>query len=101
MNTINNPDFQACFVNTTNPPVKVIHLGWIAKVGLEEAQLSEIVEEWYPHPDAPDISFIQLVRIHIRETAKRGTGNAAKIELLHHAQTNIDGSVIAKNSEYR
>lgn len=81
--------FSACFVNTLQKPIKTIHLGWIANINQETASLSEIVEEWYLHPDAPDCSYIQLTNIHIRECCQINDPKAAKIELLKHAQDNI------------
>jgi len=89
MKSIITDGFSACFVNTLNKPVKTIHLGWIANVNEETASLSEIVEEWHLHPDAPNESYIQLTRIHHRESYKKNDPKAAKIHLLKHAQDNI------------
>jgi hypothetical protein len=58
------------FVNTEDPPLKTKHICYFTKSEGTEYELYEVVEEYFPHPDAPDYCMLPCFKIYNRDKRK-------------------------------
>lgn len=58
------------FVNTSDPPLYTKHICYFTRGDGTEFELCEVVEEYFPHPDAPDDATIQCLNIYNRDKRK-------------------------------
>lgn len=58
---------QVYFVNTEDCPLKTKHICYFAKDSGTEIELYEVVEEYFPHPDAPDELMVQCIKVYCRD----------------------------------
>ena len=58
---------QVYFVNTVNPPLQVKHICYFTRGDGEKFVLYEVVEEYFPHPDAPDDAMVQCLKVYNRD----------------------------------
>lgn len=83
--------FQACFVNSETPPNKTKHISWFVREesieGVPHFSLYEVVEEEFPHPDAPEDAIVFRQNTYHVKTEK--SKNAAELVLLKAAQDTI------------
>lgn len=83
--------FQACFVNSDTPPIDIKHICWFAKTesikGIPHFNLYEVVEEKFPHPDAPEDAIILRQNTYFRKTLSVDKG--AELVLLKSAQDTV------------
>jgi hypothetical protein len=61
---------QVYFVNTEDPPLKTKHICYFTKGDGIEFELYEVVEEYFPHPDAPDDALVQCFKVYNRDEQK-------------------------------
>ena len=61
---------EVYFVNNETPPIKTKHICYFTKSVKFELELYEVVEEYFPHPDAPDDCMIQCIKVYHRDTQK-------------------------------
>jgi len=62
---------QVCFVNTEQEPLETKHVCWHVRDKENNLELVEVVEEFYPHPDAPDIARVSLLVEHVVHEVKK------------------------------
>lgn len=55
---------QVYYVNTEDPPLKTKHICYFTESEGMEYELYEVVEEYFPHPDAPDDFMVQCLKIY-------------------------------------
>lgn len=82
---------QVAFVNTDDMPIEVKHVCFFSKrdkTSHDSISLFEIVDEKYPHPEAPDDAFIWLTTTRCLGSYKINGERAAPLLLLEHAQQN-------------
>lgn len=75
-------------------PIKKVHKGWrVINPGgtLDDWVLQEIVENHYPHPDAPEQATIQVIEIEERKRFKWAEMDCAPLKLFINACENIEG----------
>lgn len=68
---------QVYFVNTKDSPIKTKHICYFTKSESHLYELYEVVEEYFPHPDAPDDALIFRIEIYKRdrrELTEQGSG---------------------------
>jgi hypothetical protein len=58
---------QVYFVNTEDCPLKTEHICYFTKGDGMEIELHEVVEEYFPHPDAPDDLMVQCIKVYCRD----------------------------------
>lgn len=58
---------QVYFVNTVDPPLRSKHICYFTRGDGVEFELCEVVEEYFPHPDAPDDAVVQCINIYNRD----------------------------------
>lgn len=59
------------FVNTEDPPLKTKHICYFTKGDdFTVFELYEVVEEYFPHPSAPDHAMVQCFKIYSRDRQK-------------------------------
>lgn len=90
-------NFSCCFVNTEDPPVKTEHIGWIAKYKGKNVALYEIVDCFYNHPEAVDLSLIQVIRILHTKTVNKNSEEAASILNMINAQNILNNEKRIEN----
>lgn len=61
---------QVYFVNTVDSPFKTRHICYFTRGDGEKFELCEVVEEYYPHPDAPDDAMVQCLKVYNRDEQK-------------------------------
>jgi len=61
---------QVYFVNTEDSPLKTKHICYFTKSDGIEFVLYEVVEEYFPHPDAPHSFILQCLKIYRRDEQK-------------------------------
>jgi hypothetical protein len=79
METINQTNFQAVFVNTNKAPIETQHIYWYTReinlVGdSPKIALIEVVREKYQHPDAENDAVIWLLNEHQRQITDKYNG---------------------------
>lgn len=52
------------FVNTEDRPIKTKHICYFTESDGRDFELYEVVEEYFPHPDAPDDLMVQCYKIY-------------------------------------
>lgn len=98
MKTIKKPNFTCCFVNTEDKPVKTRHIAWSASISGDYVVIDEIVERFYPHPDAPEDSLIQVIIPIFRAKLLKSDQKAAAILNAINSQ-NILNEIFGKTNE--
>lgn len=69
------------FVNTGDAPVKTVHICYFVKSNGLMYELFEVVEEYFPHPDAPNDALIFTVEVYKRDERQVGqTGSGPLIQ---------------------
>jgi len=61
---------QVYFVNTEDFPLKTKHICYFTKGDGREFELYEVVEEYFPHPDAPKNFMVQCFKVYSRDKRK-------------------------------
>ena len=61
---------QVYFVNTEDFPLQTKHICTFTKGDDIEFVLYEVVEEYFPHPDAPNDFMVQCIKIYRRDEQK-------------------------------
>ena len=82
---------QVCFVNSENPPISIKHIAWMVQedpLDSDNFLLIEIVQEEYPHPDAPEHARIFLRNEHVCKLVKKTDRKASSLFLLMAAENN-------------
>ncbi len=77
-----------------NPPKKTKHICFYVQKkqnfgGEDTLQLLEIVEEFYPHPQAPDDALVPLYNIHLVKELRKSDPEAAVLVLLEANEKSI------------
>ena len=67
-------------------PLKTKHICFYTTKDHDEITLMEMIEEVYPHPDAPQEAVIQLITYRVICSHTRTTERAANMVLLEAAQ---------------
>lgn len=78
--TINQDNFQAVFVNTTDKPVRIERMGlfnYRYDESTRKTYVFELVKKYYPHPDAREFATIYVMDF-IRVDFIYGTDNTIK-----------------------
>lgn len=78
---------QVCFVNTDQRPSSVKHISFYTSGSGDDICLHEIIEETYPHPDAPDEATVTRTTTRFVESHHKESEKASHIVLLEAAQT--------------
>ena len=82
---ITEENFEVCFINTTQTPIKVQHVCWHVREWFDEdpmLSLLETVKETYEHPNGPEM-VVTLLRQYVRETTKAPFARPYTILLLN------------------
>ena len=67
MNNNHEAQRKVCFVNSEEPPLKVKHICYFTTRDGDGFVLWELVEEYFPHPDAPDEAILPCYNIYSRD----------------------------------
>jgi len=68
---------------------KEVHIAWCETETENKLRLYEIVERYYPHPDAPEQAFVQVIEKVLRGEFEVTQPEFAAVTLLRYAQRNI------------
>ena len=83
---------QACFVNSETPPTKTTHICWFITEqsidGLIHLHLNEVVQEEFPHPDAPEHAVVFQQKCYQVKTVP--INKAAELLMLKAAMETVD-----------
>jgi hypothetical protein len=96
---MNKNKMQVCFVNTDQIPLSTKHLSFFASKDADNIHLHEVVEETYPHPEAPECAVIQLITTRFIEQFSRLDKRASAAILLEAAQNQCMYQKIAEQSK--
>ena len=66
----NEEQTHVYFVNTDDPPLKTKHICYFTKNDGLEFELFEIVEEYFPHPDASGYAMMRCFKVYNRDKRK-------------------------------
>ena len=66
----NEEQTHVYFVNTEDPPLKTKHICYFTEGDGREFVLYEVVEEYFPHPDAPGYAMVQCFKVYRRDEQK-------------------------------
>lgn len=86
MNTINESNFQAAFINTTCSPKTEKHICYYTQPENFNLICFEVYEAHYPHPDAPDCVVIPITLIRRVDSKSRFAPEAGHLVLLEATQ---------------
>lgn len=70
---------QVYFVNTEDFPLKTKHICYFTKSDGIEFVLYEVVEEYFPHPDAPGKFMVQCIKVYRRDERKLTDRNSGPL----------------------
>ena len=78
-------------INPTQEPTKIVHIAWFPgnTNDPDNITLCELVQEIYPHPDAPNTAVLTRLDIKNHGTYSRRDIMSAPLILLEAAQNNI------------
>lgn len=83
-------------INVDQIPIKTIHIGYrvtrIVGDGPVKFSLSEVVENYYPHPDQ---AIIPVIEINHNCSISENDARSAALKLMYYAQENIE---VCKNA---
>ena len=89
MNTINNSDFQAAFINITESPVSEKHICYYTTKGSDNTiVLNEVYEANYWHPDT-DAIILPVLRVRRIDSQLRTVQKAGPLVVLEAAQNTV------------
>ena len=90
MNSINQSNFQAAFVNTLDEPKSEKHICYYTALSSSykdnDLVCYEVYEARYPHPDVPDYADITITLIRRIDSKSRIGVDAGHLVLLEAAQ---------------
>jgi hypothetical protein len=78
------------FVNSNQPPIRTKHICYFtADRGEEGIALCEVIENTYPHPEAPEDAVIPVIDTRVVKIVKRTNYQAAPLILLEANQQTV------------
>lgn len=77
--------------NDPSDLVRSRHICYFTESQGDEILLYEVVEEYYKHPEAPNVAVIPVIVTHLVKSSQRVSREAAAIVLLEAAQNNMLG----------